>query len=206
MEICTDHNLSGLIFRIARTAEEKEAVIRCRWKGYKKYFSTIEACRDRHDKYATHYMCIDTNTNEICGCLRMINKLDGPLELEEFFDISDWMENDFVPAELTRFSVPNSNRSLDIKFGLWKLVYLDAKRRDVTHFFVWVRKGAIRDYLYLNFQMYPKPNSFSHGRLHGHIHFNMFLDLRHAAQDIEKSNHPHYGFFCEISHSNIILD
>lgn len=145
-------DLSGLVFCVCPNQEEFAQLLKCRWRGYKKYgFASPDECRDEFDERAIHYLCKDDISNEVLGCLRMLSKFNGKLELESFVTISDWATNGVHPAELTRFSVPISKRSTAIKFGLWKLAWLDAVRRGHTHFVIWTRKEARRNYNMLGF-------------------------------------------------------
>jgi len=111
-------DLSGLVFRAVRAEHEMDAVLECRWKGYRRYgFPNPAACRDDYDAHAIQYVCEDERTKRIVGCLRLLPAQHRPFELEEYFDISGWANNGTRPAELTRFSVPVSKRLWAIKFG-----------------------------------------------------------------------------------------
>lgn len=199
-------DLTGLIFRIAHTDLEREAVIDCRWKGYKKYFHSREQCKDKYDERAVLYMCLDAVSGDVLGCLRVVSRLKSRLELEEYFDISSLVKNGLVVAEVSRFSIPKSRQSPSIKLGLWKLLYLDSIRKGYTHLIVWVKRSARRNYEYLFFEDYPRQNTFVHTVLHGLTHYVMTFDIANSTQKYRSSHHPLYTFFCEKDHSQIVLD
>ncbi len=201
-------DLSGLVFCVCQGQEQFAQVLKCRWRGYKKYgFASPDDCRDEFDERAIHYLCKDSSSNEILGCLRMLSKFNGKLELESFVAISDWATENVNPAELTRFSVPISKRSVAIKFGLWKLAWLDAVRRGHTHFVIWTRKEARRNYDMLGFDfLLGKENFFSHPVLGGYPHMVMALDIINARHEYRERRPVLHKFFCETFHPNIVLD
>jgi len=87
-----------MVFRIA-TEADWDALLLCRWKGYKQYgYATPEECRNRHDGRATQLICRDEVSGEVLGCLRMLSNGDGPLELEEFVEISKWTGTGVMPG------------------------------------------------------------------------------------------------------------
>ena len=199
--------LSGLLFRVANGETDFGNLLRCRWAGYKKYgFGSPDDCRDEFDGRATHYISTDISTGEVVGCFRMLSRTGGPLELERFVDISKWIETGARPAELTRFSVPLSKRSAAIKFGLWKLAWADAIERNHSHFIIWTRKEAQRNYDMLGFEYFlGKQETFCHPRLGGYSHLLMTLDIV-GARDEYRLNRPNlYQFFCETDHRQIVL-
>jgi len=201
-------DISGLIFFVCQSQEEFAQVLKCRWRGYKKYgFAYSDECRDEFDECAIHYLCKNVITNEVVGCLRMLSKLNGKLELESFVSISDWTTEGVQPAELTRFSVPISKCSTAIKFGLWKLAWLDAVRRGHTHFVIWTRKEARRNYDILGFDfLLGKENFFSHPVLGGYSHMVMALDIIKAREEYRKNRPMLHKFFCDTYHPNILLN
>jgi hypothetical protein len=200
-------DLSGLVFRTARTDDEMEAILECRWKGYRRYgFAEPAACRDSFDSHAVQYICEEQNTKRTMGCLRLVSIHHRPFELEEYFDIKNWASNGTRPAELTRFSVPESKEQPEIKFGLWKLAWLDAVARGHTHFIIWTTQYYKAMYESLGFVPYPGNSpEFLHKVLNSTPHSVMIFDLL-SAPDLYRRTRPSlYRFFCEMTHANIIL-
>ena len=200
-------DLSGLVFSPWRGQIEFDEILKCRWRGYRKYgYTSPDDCLDNFDDLAIHYFCKDCQSGEIVGSLRMLSKLDSKLELEAFVDISDWAIDGIQPAELTRFSVPISKRSAAIKFGLWKLAWADAVSRGHTHFIIWTRREAKRNYDLLGFDFFlGQEQTFCHPLLGGYPHVLMTLDIIKAREDYRANRPSFYEFFCKKIHPEIVL-
>lgn len=197
-------DLSGFVFRIADIATEEAKILNCRWKGYRKYgFPYPGDCRDGYDDYAVHYVC--ERGGKVVGCLRMVPARKGKFELQEFVDLSAWLEREESSAELTRFSIPVQRRLRDIKFGLWKLAWLNAVGTGHTHFIIASAQETFSMYQSLGFECFlGRQTFFSHSKLKNRKHVIMTLDIVHA-EDLYRRAYPHlYHFFYEIKHSNII--
>ena len=199
----TTPNLSDFVFRVADIKLEEAKILRCRWKGYRRYgFRSPEDCRDRYDDYAAHYVC--EKDGEIVGCIRMVSARKGKFELQAFVDISAWLKENKLTAELTRFSIPLHRRMRDIKFGLWKLAWLNAAATSHTGFIVWSIREKLPMYRSLGFEGFPGQEAcFSHAGLKNRKHWIMTLDFARA-ENLYRHLNPHlYHFFCELKHPNI---
>jgi hypothetical protein len=94
--------------------------------------------------------------------------------------------------------VPISKRSAAIKFGLWKLAWADAVNRGHTHFIIWTRKEAKRNYELLGFDFFlGREQTFCHPVLGGYPHILMTLDIIKAREDYRANRPAFYEFFCE---------
>lgn len=198
-------DVTGLIFRAAHTDHEMDAILECRWKGYRRYgFEVPTACRDSFDKHAIQYVCQDEQSKRILGCLRLLPIHHRPFELEEYCDISGWARNGTRPAELTRFSIPISKRLIAIKWGLWKLAFFDACKSGHSHFLICTAEYTKQMYESLGFVPYPGDScDFLHATLRNTPHVAMILNLSSVA-DLYRREHPGLYRFCwEVTHSNI---
>jgi hypothetical protein len=138
------------------------------------------------------------------GCLRLLPSQSRPFELEEYFHISDWANDGTRPAELTRFSVPANKRLIAIKFGLWKLAWLDAVAKGHTHFVIWTTDQKKKMYEALGFIPYPgRESGFRHRRLNDTPHSVMIFDLISAPELYRRTRPSLHKFFCELTHPNI---
>lgn len=132
-ELQVSPDLSGLLFRIANGETDIAEILQCRWRGYKKFsFASPECCRDEFDERAAHYVSRDSASGEVAGCLRMLSRFKGRLELESFVAISNWVEDGACPAELARFSVPLSKRRILIREKTRYVGAFDEARRDLN--------------------------------------------------------------------------
>jgi hypothetical protein len=199
-------NLSGLTFRLASSNEELEPILHCRWRGYKKYgFAQPSDCRDAFDERATQYICLDSESQEVLGCLRLLACSARPFEVETFLDVSQWLPSGTTVAELTRFSVPICKRISAIKFGLWKLAWLDAIAKGHTHFLIWTTEHKKRMYEYLGFVPYPNDSTaFNHPILGNHSHIVMTVDLTTVAELFQRTRPELHRFFFETAISIFI--
>lgn len=201
----TSPDLSKFAFCVANAETDFEEILVCRWRGYKKYgFVSPAACRDQFDERAVHYISREAASGKLVGCLRMLSRFDGVLELERFVDISKWIEAGACPAELSRFSVPLNKNAVGIKFGLWKLAWSDAVQKGHSHFIIWTRKEVQRNYDMLGFQYFlGEEKTFCHPLLGGYPHVLMTLDIFNAAQEYRMNRPALHKFFCETDHPNI---
>jgi hypothetical protein len=200
------YDLSGLTFRIA-TDTDRDALLMCRWKGYRQYgYASPDACRNHYDGRATQFICVDEASDETLGCLRMLSRLDGPLELEQFADISAWADVGVVPAELTRFSIPLSHRLPAIKNGLMKLAWLKALESGHTHFIISTQEKTKPAYEVLGFHHYlGRPTTFLHPAISNHLHYVMILDLIADTLAWRKREADLYRFFWLTEHPALLL-
>jgi hypothetical protein len=201
------YDLSGLVFRLA-TEVDWEELLNVRWKGYQQYGYVSPAdCQNRHDARATHFICCDEATEEILGCVRMLSSLDGPLELEEFADISEWLRSGAVPAELTRFSIPLSRRLPAIKNGLMKLAWLKALNQGHTHFIITTQEKTKPGYDWLGFHHYlGRETTFLHPMISNNLHYVMTIDLITDTRAWRDRVPPIYKFFWETHHPNLLTN
>ena len=203
-------DLSGLIFKIARTDEEKQAAYACRAKGYSKYGpDTPEAWIDEYDEYAIQYICQDAETGEVLGCMRNVSSLDGPLEVEAFLSLPLWRSEGNPVGEYSRFAVPKTVRTRRnaIKLGMLTLAYRDALRRGHAFQTLWCIEAMRSLYDMLLYQPYPgEPNTFTHDALGGQEHTLMGVDMRGAAEVYRSTGHPLYEFMANMRHESILLD
>ena len=200
------YDISGMIFRIG-VESDLNALLLCRWKGYKQYgYATPEQCRNCYDGRATQLICQDEISGEILGCLRMLSKGDGPLELEEFVNISEWTGTGVVPVELTRFSIPLSRRLPAIKNGLMKLAWLMARASGHSHFIITTQEKTKPAYDWLGFHHYlGRPTTFYHPMISNHLHYVMTLDLIEDTLAWEPREPELFRFFWLVKHPNLIL-
>jgi len=198
-------NLSGLIFRTARTDAELNEVLQCRWRGYKKYgFPDPTACRDIFDDRATQYLCQDAESNQTLGCLRLLANHARPFEVETYLDVEGWLPSEMSVAELTRFSVPTCKRLSAIKFGLWKLAWMDAIAQGHTHFLIWTTEQKKRMYEYLGFVPFPNHSAaFLHPILGNNSHVVMVVDLTTVSDLFQHARPELHQFFFVMKHPNI---
>lgn len=203
-------DLSGMIFKIAHTPEERKQAFDVRWVGYQKYLSCREQCVDEYDDGAILYVAIETATGKMVGCLRML-RMDGGLEVERHLDISDWLSDGKRVVEINRFSIPRHPRAKEIKLGLFKLLYLDELSKGYDHLVIVARRPAISQYKAIGFEDYPGENVFLHPALGNLPHYVLTLrlvrgDLPPPSGHPLHEHHPLHRFFCKESHSNIFLD
>jgi len=200
-------DLSGLIFRSAHCDREMDAILECRWKGYRRYgFDSPAACRDVFDDRAIQFVCEDSESQQILGCLRLLAYSARPFEVETYVEVSRWLPSSMSVAELTRFSVPVCRRLTAIKCGLWKLAWLEAIAKGHTHFLIWTTEQKKRMYEYLGFTPYPNDSvTFLHPVLGNNSHMMMLVDLTTVADLFRRTRPELHRFFFEMNHPNVRL-
>jgi hypothetical protein len=201
------YDLSGLTFRLAGE-NERESMLNCRWKGYKQYgYVSPRDCWKPNDERAAQFICVDREQGVILGCLRMLSSSDGPLELEQYVDISEWRATGVSPAELTRFCVPLSKRLPAIKNGLMKLAWLHARKRGHTHFIITTQQKTKPGYDWLGFGHYlGRETTFLHPLISNNLHFVMTLDLIADTQAWADRLPELHRLFWKTEHPNIMLE
>jgi hypothetical protein len=203
-------DMSGLVFRIAKSQEDVLAVYACRGEAYgSKYDSNSpDEWIDEHDDRAYQYMCQNTETGETLGVMRMTCSRDGRLGIEDYIDLPLLINADNVVAYYNRFGVhPFAPRRDTIKLGLYTLIYKHSLRLGCTHQLLAVTQPLKPMYEFMLHSPYPgQPNSFRLDKFGSKEHFVMQLDLRAAPAMYKTRNHPFYEFIFEAKHDNICID
>ncbi len=200
-------DISGLVFRIAKTERDIQAVYECRAKGYKRFGERkTEEWVDKFDTYATQYLCEEESSGCVVGVMRMISSNRGQLELQDFIKIPLLLGDGESLAENSRFSIPaDVKRRSAVKMGLMSLSHLHAAATGHTHQ-VCVASPRLKPlYEMLLFSPYPgNPNCFRHP-LSGALCTVMQLELNKARRE-EYRGHFWYAFTYEEKHANVIVD
>lgn len=202
-------DLSGMIFKFARTSDELRAVYNCRAQGYGARYGGLNAedWMDHYDEYATQCMCVDDSTNETLGVVRLILSTKGRMEVEDFLDIPLYFQDGLVPMEYTRFSIVTPKRRNSVRVGLLTLAYRYAVKSGITQQVLCSTEKMKTIYQMLLHSEYPGcPNSFLHPLFGNQEHVVMGLDLREAPRMYKECSHPFYNCIVEQNHANVLLE
>lgn len=201
------HSLKGFDFRLANKTDDFENILKCRWKRYKRFgYGSPQDLYDEFDERAWHLIAIDEATGAVVGCLRLLRKPHDPFELEQWVNISEWIEQGRRPAELTRLSIPFNKQSIKIKFGLWKLALLLCLKERQTHFIISTKYDTKNSYDLLCFQPYRGQNVvFNHPRIAGMLHLVMTVKLSEVRNEYLLKRPALYQFFFASEHPEILL-
>lgn len=199
-----DIDISSIVVRKALTKEDFQKAFDIRWNGYKKYFDQKTCVVDNFDSCpnAVILLAIDNQENPL-GTLRILNRQYGKIEIDKFIDLDSYISETEKPcAEATRFSIPNSPLSRNIKFALWKAFYTYCLHNGVNTILIAVRPCAARDYKRLLFERIEN-STFKHQDL-GDVQHDLYkLNVLTAAEKFKSHSHPLYHFFCIRNHPNI---
>jgi hypothetical protein len=200
-------SLKGFEFRLATKTDDFQRVLKCRWKGFKHFgYESPQDLYDEFDEHAWHLIAIDQASGVIVGCLRLLRKPRDHFELEQWVNISEWIEQGYRPAELTRLSIPFNKQSIKIKFGLWKLALLLCLKEGQTHFIITTKHDTKRAYDFLCFQPYRGQDVvFNHPKIGNMPHLVMTLNLVGLSNEWLLKRPALYQFSFESEHPEIHL-
>ena len=203
-------NTAGLVFRVASIKKDMAGILRCRAAGLGRYGRmNPEDWADPRDADAAHYVCQREDTGEIVGCMRMLPSDRGPLEVQEFIDLSLWLRKGVLAGEFSLLSVLRTAgvRRQAVRLGLLTLGHRDALRRGHARQIAWPVPGMQPFFDMLFYAPYPgEPNRFTHARLGNREHLVMGMEVPGAAERYREACHPFHEFMHERDHPNMVLD
>ena len=147
------------------------------------------------------FLATDDQYNPL-GTMRLLDKRTGKIELDEFIDTKSILPKKIHQScvEATRFSVPMQERSKDIKISLYISYYLYCISTQAEAGIIWARKGAAKEYRWLQFESIGEQGKFRHDKLSRKEHETYIYRFKNIKKWLEV--HPPGKIFQE-HHSNI---
>jgi hypothetical protein len=202
-------DLSKIRVRRAVSGCDVEKVMRVRWEGYKKYFSSPDQITDKFDTQENCVLLLaEDEAGRPVGTIRLLRSDAGRTEIEDFLprvrQMLDEPYKNFVEA--TRLSVPHHELSASIKFALKKTYYHFCLANDVNTMLVWVRPPAAREHRAWFFWELGERASFSHPLLGNNEHRTMICDIARAVENWRLTGIPYLPLLIDDGYSNLRFD
>ena len=190
-------SLKGITTAKVTTSIGLSEALDLRWTGYKKYGISRDDVSDQYDRLdSTSIFNAYNKSGDIVGTLRIIKRASAGLEVENYLNLDDF---DFFAnkktAEASRFSISCRVNPLQVKILLWKTAMLYCRDQGIDTLLVWVRKGAMHDYLQLQYRTTGKAGVFSHTDFNHKPHQLLYCKIQTMEHTFKQTKHPLYGFF-----------
>jgi N-acyl-L-homoserine lactone synthetase len=136
--------------------------------------------QDALDEKAHHMVARDASGQAVAS-LRLIDGPDRPFEIEEFLDLSPYLNYDSHPAEITRLCIVAEHRRITrasfVHLAMLEGVLRLARDLGVTHLVASTRDELMSFYQYLLFETFAGV-TYQHPEIGNATHTLMLLDLR----------------------------
>lgn len=201
-------DLSKILVRRARSGCDVEKVMRVRWEGYKKYFSSQEQIADRFDFQENCILLLaeDADGNPI-GTMRLLRSDAGQAEIEDFLPVREMLAEPYQNfIEATRLSVPHHELSASIKFALKKTYYHCCLANGFNTMLIWARSPAAREHRAWYFWELGERGRFAHPTLGNYEHQTMICDIDKAISNFRAECRPDLSLLIDKSYTNLRFD
>ena len=142
----------------------------------------------------------------VLGTMRIQTNSYGNLGIEESLELPDWLQGASL-AEATRLGVSEGREGRLVKTVLFKAYFLYCQRAKVDWMVITARKPLDRQYEALLFKDVFAPREYIPMHHVGGIpHRVMAFHIATAEMRWTDSNHPLYGFMCNVFHPDIDLN
>jgi len=141
----------------------------------------------------------------VLGTMRIQTNSFGSLGIEESVELPDWLQGASL-AEATRLGVSEGHEGRLVKTVLFKAYFLYCQRAKIDWMVITARKPLDRQYEALLFKDVFAPREYIPMHHVGGIpHRVMAFHIATAEMRWTESNHPLYGFMCNVIHPDIDL-
>ena len=173
------------------TEADRSAALQVRWQVYCEELGHSWApSGDSYDQRAN--LCVvRTAEDQPVASLRIVGPEGRPFEIDRYVPIDDLLPKDSRPAEINRFCILRSFRSISsgVHLALFDFMIFLSRRESFSHFILASKPSIAPIYRYLGFEVVPG-RSFAHAELGNQRHDLMLLELSRLPERYRDVGHP----------------
>ena len=180
-------------FRLLRVELSDPRALRVREAVYveEMKYETNSVLRDPLDEKAAHFVATTISGEPVAG-MRIISGRQRPFELESMATCSELIDQDPLPAEISRLCISTQFRAVKrrqfVHAGMWKLATDYARVEGITHYWIWAPLAITAVYEYLGFSQVSGLR-FCHPAFNNQMYQVLRLDVRTLHDEYRRRKH-----------------
>lgn len=209
-DVCMTREVLPFTVRIASNEQQMERAVMLRQAAYARHVPDFAAQLTRpegadFDPGSVVLIAESKFDGSVLGTMRIQTNRYGDLGIEESIELPYWLQGASL-AEATRLGVAEGREGRLVKTVLFKAYFLYCQCAKVDWMVITARKPLDRQYEALLFKDVFAPREYIPMHHVGGIpHRVMAFHVATAEMRWTDSNHPLYGFMCNVFHPDIDL-